>query len=125
MGYSVVDPEEVDPFEGDGRTFRHLARYVGFEEFGLNHVRSEPGGRIPLRYHSHDRQEEAFFVLSGTFHVETPDEEFVVGEGRAFFVEPGHPHRTFVPESADESVKVLTVGAPSVDDVRSYDPSGG
>lgn len=45
-----------------------------------------------------------------------------MSEGRAFFVEPGHPHRASMPESADEPVEVLAVGSPSVDDVRPHDP---
>lgn len=60
-------------------------------------MRAEPGGRIPLRYHSHDRQEEAVFVLSGTLHVEPPD----------------------------EPVKLLAIGTSPTDDARPYDPSSG
>ena len=65
---------------------------------------------------------ECFFVLSGTLHVETPEEEYVVETGQALFVDPGSPQRAFNPDDADASTRVLVVGAPSVDDAHVYDP---
>lgn len=82
-----------------------------------------PGEQSGLRYHYHDEQVEAFYVLDGTLHVETPDEEFVVEPDQALFVDPGSPQRAFNPESADGPVRVLAIGAPSVDDAPEYDPS--
>lgn len=72
-------------------------------------------------YHSHEHQEEVF-VVSGELHGETSDESFVVDEGQCFAVEPGNPHRSFVPEDADEDAMVLAIDAPAVDDVQRYDP---
>jgi mannose-6-phosphate isomerase-like protein (cupin superfamily) len=88
---------------------------------------ARPGDQIPLNYHRHEEQEEAFFVLEGTLHVETPEGEFVVGEEQAFVVDPGSPHRAFIPDDADGRVRVLAVGAPSYtvmgrNDASIYDP---
>lgn len=35
---------------------------------------------------------------------------------------PGSPQRAFNPDSADGPVRVLAIGAPSVDDAQKYDP---
>lgn len=88
-----------------------MARYV-----------AEPGQQIPLAHHSHDEQDGAFYVLSGTIHVETPDRECAVEADHLFVVDPGTPHRAFVPEDADAPVELLAIGAPSVDDVHEYEP---
>lgn len=122
MGYHLVDPADVEPFDTSGRDFRSIGRAIGMETLGISHVVAAPGEQIPLRYHSHERQEEAFYVVSGVLHVETPDGEFVVDEGSLFVVEPGSPHRANNPERADAPVEVLAVGAPATDDVRPYEP---
>ena len=122
MGYHIVNPADVEPFDTPGRDFRSIGRAVGMETLGISHVVATPGEQIPLRYHSHEQQEEAFYVLSGVLHVETPDEEYVVDEGSLFIVEPGNPHRAYNPERADAPAEVLALGAPATDDVRPYDP---
>ncbi len=42
-------------------------------------------------------QVEAFYVLNGTLHVETPDEENVVEADQALFVDPGNSQRHSIP----------------------------
>ena len=76
---------------------------------------------MPLAYHYHEQQEEAFFVVEGTLHVETPDTEFVVEAGEVFVAEPDSPHRAVNPDDASRPVRVFAVGAPAVDDVERYD----
>ncbi|MFC6717761.1 cupin domain-containing protein [Natrialbaceae archaeon GCM10025810] len=122
MGYHVVDPEDVSPLEDRPVDARSISDHVGLENVGLRVYRAEPGQQLPLAYHFHDEQEEAFYVLSGTLHVETPDEEFVVEAGCAFVAEPKSPHRAFNPDDATDSVEVLALGAPSVADAQPYEP---
>ena len=117
-----MSPEDVDPFDGEGREFRSISTALGLERLGLSVIEAAPGEQLPLQYHYHDEQEEAFFVVDGTLHVETPERKFVVQEGDLFVVEPSNPQRAFNPADADESVEVLAVGAPSVDDVNRYEP---
>lgn len=62
-------------------------------------------------------------MLNGTLHVETPDEQYVVDSTQALFVDPRSPQRAFNPQSADKPVRVLVIGAPSVDDAQDYEPS--
>ena len=122
MGYHVIDPTDVDPFGEAGRDFRSLSTAVGLEKLGLSHVTVAPGEQVPLRYHYHEEQEEAFYVVRGALHVETPAQTFIVDEGEFFVVESNHPHRAFNPDDTDGAVEVVAVGAPSVDDVRRYEP---
>lgn len=80
----------------------------------VNRFEAAPGEQLPLAYHYHDQQEEVFYVLSGTLHVETPDEEFVLGPDELFAVEPESPQWAYNPEGADEAVTVLAIGVPPV-----------
>ena len=121
MGYHVVDPSDIDPFDGPGRDFRPVGRAIGLDTLGVNVVEAAPGEQIPLAYHSHEKQEEGFYVVAGTLSVETPEETYEVDDGEFFFVEPNSPHRAFVPEDAAGPVEVVAFGAPSVDDVREYE----
>ncbi|WP_255170550.1 cupin domain-containing protein [Natrononativus amylolyticus] len=122
MGYHVLDPDDVEPMAANGRECRSISDAVAFEHVGVNVFDATPGAQIPLVYHAHEDQEEVFFVSSGTIRVETPGETFAIDEGQFFAVEPGNPHRAFVPDDADESTTVVAVGAPPVDDVSRYEP---
>jgi len=122
MAYHIVDPDDVDPVEDRPIETRSISDAIGLEEVGLRVYEAQPGEQLPLAYHYHDHQEEAFYVLDGSLHVETPQEEFVVERGEMFVVEPENPHRAFNPEDAKENARVLAIGAPSVDDVHAYEP---
>jgi len=73
---------------------------------GLRVYEAEPGEQLPVGYHYHDAQVEAFYVLEGTLNVETPGEEFCVGTDQAFIVEPGNPHRAYNAADSSENVRV-------------------
>ncbi|NHN60619.1 MULTISPECIES: cupin domain-containing protein [Halorussus] len=122
MGYHVIDPEAVEPTPDRPCVQRAVGDEAGLENAAVNLYEVEPGEQIPLAYHYHDDQEEVFYVESGELRVETPEGEQVVPAGHLFVVEPDSPQRAFVPEDADEPVRTLVVGAPSVDDVHAYDP---
>ena len=127
MGYHLVDAENLDQWDDRPTDVRSLSVAAGYDyqnsKLGLRVYELSPGEQSGLSYHYHDEQVEAFYVLDGTLHVETPDEEFVVEPDQVLFVDPGSPQRAFNPESADGSVRVLAIGAPSVDDAQEYDPS--
>lgn len=122
MGYHVVDPDDIEPTPDRPSEHRSVTDHCDLEKMALNVYRAEPGEPLPLAYHVHSEQEEAFIVLEGTLHVETPEGEKVVPEGNIFVAEPESPHRAFVPEDADETARAVAVGAPPVDDVRPYEP---
>jgi len=126
MGYHVVDPDALDQWDDRDVDVRSINAAAGLDyedaPLGLRTYEAAPGQQLPLVYHYHDEQVEAFYVLEGELHVETPDGEFVVGADEAFVVEPGSPHRAHNPADAGESVRVLAVGGPSVDDAHAYEP---
>lgn len=122
MDYSVVDPDDLERVDDRPCDLRRLSEAAGMDNVAINRFDAEPGEMLPLAYHVHDTQEEAFLVLSGTLHVETPEGELVVPEGSMFAAQPNSPHRAYNPEDADESVSVIAIGAPSVDDVAPYEP---
>jgi mannose-6-phosphate isomerase-like protein (cupin superfamily) len=127
MGYHLVDANDLGQWDDRPADVRSLSVAAGYDyqdsKVGLRVYELSPGEQSGLSYHYHDEQVEAFYVLNGTLHVETPDEEYVVEPDQALFVDPGSPQRAFNPESADGPVRVLAIGAPSVDDAQAYDPS--
>ncbi len=124
MGYRVVDVDSVDPEPDRPCECRKLSDPGGLDAVAVNRFRAEPGEQLPLAYHVHERQEEAFYVLDGTLYVETPERTYAVSAGDLFAVDPGSPQRAHNPADADAPVTVLAVGAPPADgDVRAYDPT--
>ncbi|WP_254533281.1 cupin domain-containing protein [Natrinema gelatinilyticum] len=128
--YHVIDPDEVtvqpdrpdiEPAPDPIADTYSLSDAANFEIVGIRNNEVDIGEQIPLAYHYHETQEEAFLVRSGTVHVETPEREYVVEAGEMFLVEGGHPHRMFVPADAGEPATVLSFGAPSVDTGQVYD----
>ena len=126
MGYHVVDPAALEQLDDRDADVRSISGAVGLDydgaAVGLRVYEAAPGQQLPLVYHYHDEQVEAFYVLEGRLHVETPEGEFVVGTDEAFVAEPGSPHRAHNPADAEGRVRVLAIGAPSVDDAHPYEP---
>ena len=123
MGYSVVDPADVEPASDRPCELRRVGEAAGLERMAVNRFRAEPGEDVPLAYHYHDEQEELFYVVSGTLAVETPDRTYEVPEGCLFAVDPGSPQRAHNPAEADDPVTLLAVGVPPVSgDANPYDP---
>lgn len=122
MGYSVLAPEDVEATPDRPCLQRALGDAAGVENLAVNLYAAEPGEQVPLAYHYHDDQEELFYVLSGTLHVETPEGTLRVGTDELFVAEPGSPHRAHNPADAAAPVRLLAVGAPAVDDAHAYDP---
>jgi mannose-6-phosphate isomerase-like protein (cupin superfamily) len=127
MGYHLVDPDELGQWDDRPTDVRSLSAAAGYQyqdsKLGLRVYELSPGEQSGLGYHHHEEQVEAFYVLEGTLHVETPDEEYVVETDQAFVVDPGSPQRAFNPDDAETATRILAVGAPSVDDATMYDPS--
>ncbi|WP_418285437.1 cupin domain-containing protein [Halorubrum sp. DTA46] len=124
MGYRVVDTDSVEPAADRPCECRKLSDPGGLDAVAINRFRAEPGERLPLTYHYHETQQEAFYVLSGTLSVETPERTYDVSEDDLFVVDPESPQRAYNSADADEPVTVLAVGAPpAADDAVAYDPN--
>jgi len=126
MAYHLVDPDDLQQWDDRPVDVRSISAAVGLDyqdsKLGMRVYEAEPGEQLPLSYHYHDEQVEAFYVLAGTLHVETPAGDRVVEAEQVLVVEPGSPQRAYNPDDADESVRVLAIGAPSADDANPYDP---
>jgi mannose-6-phosphate isomerase-like protein (cupin superfamily) len=123
MGYHVIDPDDVEPAPDRPAEMRYVSEAAGMSRMGLRLYRVESGEDVPLSgLHYHDEQEEAFYVVEGELHVETPDREYAVESGQFFVAEPESPHRAFNPASSEETAVVVAVGAPPVSDGHAYDP---
>lgn len=115
MGYHVVDPAAISSSQGHPCDRRSIDEQADLDVLAIARYELEPGENLATTYHFHERREEAFYVLEGRLHVETPGEEYVVKAGRWFCVEPGHAIRPYNPETASTSMVVLGIGAPSFD----------
>ena len=126
MGYHIVNPSNVEPLPNRPSEARPICGATTdaprFDHLGIRVYRPEPGEQIPSNYHYHDTQEEAFYVLDGTMHVETPEREYVVEQGTFFLVEGGNPHRAFNPADAAGPIQVIAMGAPTDDKGHHYEP---
>jgi mannose-6-phosphate isomerase-like protein (cupin superfamily) len=126
MSYHLIDPAELDQWDDRDVDVRSISAAAGLDyqnaPLGLRVYEADPGQMLPLAYHYHDEQVEVFAVLKGTLAVETPEETFAVEAGQVFVVDPGNPHRAHNPDDASASVRVLAIGAPSVDDAHPYEP---
>ena len=129
MGYHLVDPNDLEQWDDRPTDVRSLSVAAGYDyqdsALGLRVYELAPGEMSGLAYHTHDEQVEVFYVLDGSLHVETPDGEIVVEADQALFVDPGSPQRAYNPDDAESAVRVLAIGAPSVDDAHTYEPEDG
>lgn len=123
MGYHVLDPAEMEPSPDHPCDRRSVTEAAGLSNLALATYDLAPGEDLARHYHYHEQREEAFYVLAGTLHVETPGETFTVPAGQFFVVEPDSPIRPFNPETADGPTTVVGVGAPTFDPGRPYEPA--
>jgi quercetin dioxygenase-like cupin family protein len=75
-GYAVSSLDAL----GEGPGFRKIRGPLGVQAFGMNAIVLPPGYATPK--HSHERQEETYFVHSGTVEIE-------FGDGTKHTLEPG------------------------------------
>ncbi|SFR89351.1 Cupin domain-containing protein [Halomicrobium zhouii] len=125
MPYHHVDPDDLDSPADYPCDRRSISDAAGLNLLHLARYAIEPGEQLPRTYHYHEQREEAFYVLAGTLHVETPEREFVVEADEVFVAEPGSPHRAFNPVEADGEAVVLGTGSPRTDPALEYDGEDG
>lgn len=122
MGYHVVDPGDLEPTPDHPCDRRSITEAIGLNTLSLAVYDIDPGDELSTAYHYHEHREEAFLVVSGRLHVETPDGPFRIDPGDVFVVEPGNPHRGYNPADADGPVRVVGMGAPLFDRARPVEP---
>jgi len=87
MGYRVVNTDSVEPEPDRPCECRKLSEPGELTEMAINRFRAAQGEQIPLTYHYHETQQEAFYVDNGTLSVETPKKTYEVTEGDLFVVD--------------------------------------
>jgi mannose-6-phosphate isomerase-like protein (cupin superfamily) len=121
MAYHHIDPDDLPATEDYPCDRRGISDATDLLSLHAATYGMAPGEQLARTYHYHEQREELFYVISGTVHVETPDEEYVVPAGEVLVAEPESPHRAFVPEDADGPARVLGVGAPKADIALPYE----
>jgi mannose-6-phosphate isomerase-like protein (cupin superfamily) len=91
---------------GEGFGFRKVRRALGVTAFGVNAI-VYPAGYEGF-HHYHDKQDELYFVHSGTARVEVEGEVRELGPGGLLHVEATTPRK--VSNAGDEPLVLLVVG---------------
>ncbi len=104
-GYALAHLDAI----GEGPGFRKVRRALGVTGFGVNALVIPPGIGGPG--HSHERQEELYFVHRGRLEIRFGDgTSHVLGPGGMAWIDAPTVRRIANP-SEDEDVVVLMVGA--------------
>jgi len=103
----------VDDLENDvqpAAVMRKLTEPLGLTDMAINYYELEPGDSFAFAYHSHEVQEEVFWVLSGTatFETETGPVEVDAGEVVRFDREEFQRGWNY----GDERIRAIALGAP-------------
>lgn len=108
-----VKEHEVDGVRAEApyaRTLKHLIApwTVAAERMWVGMSKVDPGSRS--NPHSHDHQEEVFYVVSGRGEIQVGDEFAEVESGSVVVVPPTVIHSLI--NGADETLKVLSIVSP-------------
>ncbi|GAA0294670.1 cupin domain-containing protein [Halarchaeum salinum] len=95
---------------GPASTVYALTDALGASDLALNYYELEPGESTAYGYHSHENQEEIFYVQSGELTFRTADDDVTVGAGELVRFGPGEFQRSR--NTGDETAVVLAMGAP-------------
>jgi mannose-6-phosphate isomerase-like protein (cupin superfamily) len=102
-GYAFSSLDEL----GEGPGFRKVRAPLGVTAFGVNGIVYPPSFEGFLHYH--DRQDELYFVHSGTARVEVGDEVRELGPGGLVHVESTTPRKLSNPSETEDLV-LLVIG---------------
>jgi uncharacterized cupin superfamily protein len=102
--------EDIDNSIQPAAVMKRLTGPLELSDFALNYYELEPGDSFAYGYHSHEIQEEVFYVMSGTATFETEDGEIRVDSDEAIRFEPGEFQRGW--NRGSERVRALALGAP-------------
>jgi mannose-6-phosphate isomerase-like protein (cupin superfamily) len=105
------DVEGVRAPAPNARTLKHLAApwTIGSEKLWVGLSEVDAGSSSNL--HVHEKNEEVFYIVSGTGHVEVDDERQQVGPGSVVVIPPGSKHCLI--NDGDETLKVLCSVSPA------------
>jgi uncharacterized cupin superfamily protein len=105
-----VDADDVGNEVQPAAVMRQLTGPLGLTDLALNYYELEPGDSFSFAYHSHEVQEEVFYVQSGTATFETEAGPVTVDAGEFVRFDRGELQRGW--NRGDERVVALALGAP-------------
>lgn len=106
--FAIKNLMEIDDlFEGPEREVRFSRKYLDSEHLGISYQRYAPGF-VSVDGHSHEVQEEAYVVLSGSGRVKLDDEVVELGQWDVVRVAP-KVVRGF--DAGPDGLELLAVGA--------------
>ncbi|NHX35312.1 MULTISPECIES: cupin domain-containing protein [Halolamina] len=102
--------DDLDDSIQAAAVMRHLTEPLGTTDFAMNYYELEPGDSFAFAYHSHEVQEEVFYVIEGTATFETESGPVEVGPDEAIRFGREEFQRGW--NRGDERVVALALGAP-------------
>jgi mannose-6-phosphate isomerase-like protein (cupin superfamily) len=108
LGFTYVDVDSLEG-EGPGGMVRKTRRATGARAFGFNYFAIPPGVEGREHDHSHDNQEEVYFVVKGGGTMRIDGEEIELRPGRFVRIDP---RSTRVPIAGGDGLELVTFGAP-------------
>lgn len=105
-----VSLDSLDDRLGAAEVARPLTDALSLQNAAINYFELETGDSFAYGYHAHERQEEIFYVESGTATFRTENGDVRVGPRECISFAPGEYQRG-VNEDA-ERVRALAIGAP-------------
>lgn len=102
--------DEVDNSVQPAAVMRKLTDTLGLTDMAINYYELEPGDSFAFAYHSHEVQEEVFYVQEGTATFETEDGDVDVEAGEILRFGRDEFQRGW--NRGDERVVALALGAP-------------
>jgi mannose-6-phosphate isomerase-like protein (cupin superfamily) len=102
VGYTFSSLDEL----GEGHGFRKIREPLGVTAFGVNAIVFAPG--VVGRPHTHETQDELYFVHSGTARFEVGDETRELGPGGLVHVEAETPRR--ISNAGEDDLVIFAVG---------------
>jgi len=102
--------DDLDSRMGPADVILPLTDALGATGMALNFYELDPGESFAYGFHAHERQEEVFYVQTGTVTFRTSGEPVVVEAGEVVRFGPGEYQRGV--NEGDEHVVALALGAP-------------
>jgi len=102
--------DDVDNSVQPAAEMRQLTDPLGLTDLAINYYELEPGDSFSFAYHSHEIQEEVFYVQDGTATFETESGDVTVEAGELLRFDRDEFQRGW--NRGDEPVRALALGAP-------------
>lgn len=105
-----VSLADQDSRMGPAAVSHPLTDRLALSDVAINYYELGPGDSFAYGYHTHEDQEEVFYIQEGTVTFRTADGDVSVGAGELIRFGPGEYQRGV--NRSDERVVALALGAP-------------